>query len=60
MSVQRVAKTRGRMKFILFDKLVASVRQGGAIVCREARPKRALAINGRQVKRIRPIKTIRR
>jgi len=60
MSVQQVAKTRGRMKSKLFDKLVASVCEGGAILRGEANPSRALAINGRQVKRIRPIKTIRR
>lgn len=48
------------MKAKLFDKLLASVREGGAILRGEARPSRALEINERQVKRIRSIKTIPR
>jgi len=45
------------MRTDFFNQLVASVREGGAILRREARPNRAFAINGRQVKHIRPIRT---
>lgn len=41
------------MKAELFDELVASVREGGAILRGEAAPARVFAVNGPDVKRIR-------
>lgn len=41
------------MKDRLFDQLVASVRQGGAIRRGEARPSRAFVVDGPNVKRLR-------
>ncbi len=41
------------MKDELFNQLVASVREGGAILRREAKPSRVFAVAGPNVKRIR-------
>jgi putative transcriptional regulator len=41
------------MKDDLFDELVASVREGGAILRAEKKPSRAFAVDGPNVKRIR-------
>ncbi len=49
------AVRRGRvpMKNELFNELVASVREGGAILRGEAEPSRAFAVDGPNIKRIR-------
>jgi putative transcriptional regulator len=41
------------MKDELFDELVASVREGGAILRGEAKPSRAFVVDGPNIKRIR-------
>ncbi|MGH2525066.1 MAG: helix-turn-helix domain-containing protein, partial [Anaerolineales bacterium] len=41
------------MKDRLFDQLIASVRQGGAILRGEAPPSRAFVVDGPDVKRLR-------
>ena len=41
------------MRDELFDELAASVREGGAILRGEARPSRAYAVDGPNIKRIR-------
>jgi putative transcriptional regulator len=41
------------MKAELFNELVASVREGGAILRGEARPTRAFVVDGPNIKRIR-------
>jgi len=41
------------MRDELFDKLMASVREGGAILRGEAKPSRAYAVDGPNIKRIR-------
>lgn len=41
------------MKDELFDELVASVREGGAILRRQKKPARAFAVDGPDVKQIR-------
>ena len=41
------------MKDDVFKELLASAREGGAILCGEKRPARAFAVDGSNVKRIR-------
>ena len=41
------------MRDELFDELMASVREGGAILRGEAKPSRAYAVDGPNIKRIR-------